>query len=117
MSEPPFTAPVSPHDFTVAPEHIGAFLTGLFDVIVHVGLAMRLAGMVTADELASSMKDIVDGIDHQSERVGIPKDSDAQLARKLPARLLGKIFAMPFQGERKFGVVLGGRGPEPPEAA
>ena len=117
MSEPPFTPPVAPRDFAIAAEHQGDFIIGVLDVLVHLGLAARLAGVVTADELVHSMNEIIKGIDHQSERVGEPKDSPEQMARKLPARILGQLFAMPFTGERKFGVVVGGRGPEPPEAA
>jgi hypothetical protein len=109
MSENPFTAPVAPHDFIIADEHRGDFLTGLLDVLAHLGLAARLAGLVTAEQLSSAMADIVKGIDHQSERVGEAKDSDKNMARKLPARILGQVFAMPFQGERKFGVVVGGK--------
>jgi len=115
-NEPPYTAPVAPTDFAIAPEHRGDFLIGLLDVLAHLGLAARLAGVVTAEELTSSMNEIIKGIDHQSERCGEPKDSPSALARKLPARLLGQVFAMPFAGERRFGVVAGGKA-EPPEAA
>ena len=103
-------------DLWVAAEQRGDFLMGLFDVLLHVGLALREAGFVSTEGLVGAMDGVCRGIDRQSERLGLPKDGPDQIARKLPAKILGEVFAMPCAGERSFSVIAGGK-TEPPAGA
>jgi hypothetical protein len=96
-------------DFTLPHANIGDFLVGIIDVLAHMGLAAIVSGVIPREALIEACAELEREIDHQAERTGISADPASRAARKLPAQVLGRRFAMPIAGERDFDVVVGGK--------
>jgi hypothetical protein len=93
----------------VAREYFADVLVGVIDVLFHMGKQLEYAGFFTREQVAKFMGEIEAGIDRQAERLGHPKDQPNPEARKLAASILRRAFETPLLGERKFGLVTGGK--------